>query len=161
MSWTKRQFITQALEELGLAAYVYDSQPEQLESARIRLDAMMASWNGRGIRIGYPLPTNQDGSDLDDYTNVPDIANEAIYKNLAIKLAPSYGKAIGSDTRIDAKIAYDTLLRSVIQVPQMSLPTTMPLGSGHKNTFDNNFITKKSNNQVSSPQNSAEFFNDN
>ena len=55
MSWTKRQFINAALEEIGLASYVFDIQPEELESALRRLDAMMADWNAKGIRIGYPL----------------------------------------------------------------------------------------------------------
>ena len=34
MSWTKRQIVEQALEELGLASYVFDMQPEQVESAK-------------------------------------------------------------------------------------------------------------------------------
>ena len=56
MGWTKRQFIEQAFEEIGLAAYVFDLTPEQLQSALRRLDAMMAGWNTNGIRIGWPMP---------------------------------------------------------------------------------------------------------
>ena len=40
MGWTKRQFVTQAFEEIGLASYVFDLTPEQLQSALRRLDAM-------------------------------------------------------------------------------------------------------------------------
>ena len=35
MSWTKRQYIVDAFEEIGLASYVYDLQPEQLQSAAL------------------------------------------------------------------------------------------------------------------------------
>lgn len=56
MGWTKRQFVTQAFEEIGLASYVFDLTPEQLDSALRRLDTMIASWNALGIRLGYPLP---------------------------------------------------------------------------------------------------------
>ena len=42
--WTKREFITQAFEEIGLAAYVFDLTPEQLNSALRRLDAMVGGW---------------------------------------------------------------------------------------------------------------------
>ena len=42
MGYTKRQFILAAFEEIGLAAYTFDLQPDQLESARRRLDAMIA-----------------------------------------------------------------------------------------------------------------------
>jgi hypothetical protein len=54
MGYTKRQFISAAFEEIGLASYVFDLQPEQLQSALRRLDAMMADWNAKGIRLGYP-----------------------------------------------------------------------------------------------------------
>ena len=77
MGWTKRQFVLQAFEEIGLASYVYDLTPEQLNSALFKLDAMMGTWNGKGIRIGYPTPGDPESSDLDAQTNVPDSANEA------------------------------------------------------------------------------------
>ena len=56
MGYKKRQFISAAFEEIGLASYVFDLQPEQLQSALRRLDAMMADWNAKGIRLGYPAP---------------------------------------------------------------------------------------------------------
>ena len=89
MGWTRRQFVEQAFEEIGYASYVYDLEPEQLESAGRRLDAMVASWNGKGIRLGYPLPSSPELASLDTETEVPDYANEAIYTNLAVKLAPT------------------------------------------------------------------------
>jgi hypothetical protein len=44
MGYKKRQFISAAFEEIGLASYVFDLQPEQLESALRRLDAMIADF---------------------------------------------------------------------------------------------------------------------
>ena len=75
MSWTKRQFITQAFEEIGLAAYVFDLTPDQLDSALRRMDAMVAGWNANGVRINYPLPNNPEDSDIDQPSGVPDFAN--------------------------------------------------------------------------------------
>jgi len=155
MSWTKREFVVQALEEIGLASYVFDLQPEQINSARIKLDAMIASWASRGLKLNYPL--TQD-SDLDEETGVPDAANEAIYKNLAIALAPSYGKVVPPDTRISAKDAYDSLLRLLVNVPQMRLPTTLPLGAGNKYWMQV-FVAPVKNINVDSPSMSAEFNN--
>jgi len=74
MGYSKRQFVTAAFEEIGLASYVFDLNPEQMESALRRLDAMMADWNAKGIRLGYPLPSSPQNSDLDEQTNVPDSA---------------------------------------------------------------------------------------
>lgn len=132
MGWTKRQFVEQAFGEVGLAAYVYDLTPEQMQSALRRLDAMMAAWNGKGIRLGYPLPASPQDSDLDTQTNVPDSANEAIYSNLAVRLGPGFGKAISPDLKSTAKYGYDLLLSRATMPPQAQLPGTMPAGAGNR-----------------------------
>lgn len=132
MGWTKRQMIEQAFDEIGLASYAFDLTPEQMQSAIRRLDTMMAAWNALGIRLGYPLPSDPCDSDLDEQTGVPDRANEAIYTNLAIKLAPSYGKQVMPDTKVTAKESYNTLLSIAAMPKQQQLPGTLPLGSGNK-----------------------------
>jgi len=144
MGWTKRQFVTQAFEEIGLAAYVFDLTSAQLESAMRRLDAMMASWNARGIRLGYPIPSSPQNSSLDQETEVPDSANEAIYSNLAIKLAPGFGKTPSVETKAAAKMTYDTLLSRAAMPPEQQLPGTMPSGAGNKpwRTYDDPFLRK-------------------
>lgn len=132
MGWTKRQFVTQAFEEIGLAAYVFDLTPEQLESALRRLDTMLATWNAKGIRLGYPLPSSPHDSSLDEQTGVPDSANEAIYVNLAIRLAPSFGKTPSVDTKATAKATYDGLLSLAAMPMEMQMPSSLPVGAGNK-----------------------------
>jgi len=142
MSWTKRQFVVQAFEEIGLASYVFDLGPEQLQSALRRLDAMMAAWNAKGIRVGYPIPGSPENSDLDTETNVPDSANEAIYLNLGIRLGPAFGKMIPPELKVSAKLAYDNLLSLAAMPGEMQLPGTMPAGAGNKPwRRDNPFLT--------------------
>ena len=109
-----------------------DLTPEQLDSALRRLDSMIAAWNALGIRLGYPLPSSPDDSDLDEQTNVPDSSVEAIYTNLAIKLAPSYGKQVMPDTKATAKESYNTLLSIAAMPMQQQMPSTMPAGAGNK-----------------------------
>lgn len=132
MGWTKRQFVEQAYEEIGLAAYTFDLQPDQLLAAVRRLDAMMATWNGKGIRLGYPIPGSPENSNIDDETNVPDAANEAIYTNLAIRLGPPIGKVVSQETKQAAKDAFDGLLRRAAMPPEMQYTSTLPLGAGNK-----------------------------
>lgn len=132
MGYSKRQFVAAAFEEIGLASYVFDLQPEQLQSALRRLDAMMADWNGKGIRLGYPLPGSPQDSELDEPTLVPDSSNQAILTNLAIRLAPSFGKMVMPETKAVAKDSYNTLLqRATAPIPQQ-MPGTMPAGAGNK-----------------------------
>lgn len=145
MSWTKRQFVNQAFIEIGFANYAFDIEPEQLQTVLTRLDSMMATWNVKGIRVGYPLPSSQGSSDLDQETNVPDYVNEGIYTNLAVRTAPMFGKVLSQDTKQAAKDAYIGLLQQAIGAPlEMRLPGTMPAGAGKKpwRIIDNPFLNR-------------------
>lgn len=132
MSWTKRQLVEAAFEEIGYAAYTFDLQPEQLQSALRKLDSMLAQWNATGVRLGYPVPTEADGSDLDQDSNLPDAANEAVFLNLALRIASSVGKAPAMETKTNAKNAYDRLMAIAAQPGRMQFPDTLPAGAGSK-----------------------------
>jgi hypothetical protein len=136
MSWTKRQFCETALEEIGITADVLESDPGLLESARKRLDAMMAEWNGRGIRVGYPLAGSPGDGDLDAVTAVPDMANEAIYTALAVRIAPTYGKTPMPETKATAARGYQVLCSRAAFPRQRQMPADMPLGAGNKPILD-------------------------
>ena len=143
MGYTKRQFVTAAFEEIGLADYVFDLTPEQLESALRRLDAMLMEWNAKGIRLGYASASSPQDSDLDTETNVPDSAWEAVITNLAVRIAPGYGKTVSPDTKMVAKQGYNTLLQRATFPLEQQLPETMPSGAGNKPWwYDNPFLQR-------------------
>jgi hypothetical protein len=132
MAWTKRDFITQAFEEAGLGSYVFDLTPEQLQVALRKLNAMMATWNAKGIRLGYPLPSSPNGDDLDDVVSVPDRAHEAMILSLAVRLAPGFGKAMSPDTKVAAREAYNAMMAHYTQPIEMAYSGTLPVGAGNK-----------------------------
>lgn len=132
MGWKKLDFVTQAFEEIGYASYIYDAMPEQLESIRRTLDAMMATWSAKGVNVGYQLASSPSGGSLSDETGVPDAANEAIYLNLACRIAPRFGKIVQDETKKFAKEAYDSLLVKLAHPLEMQLPSSMPSGAGNK-----------------------------
>jgi hypothetical protein len=143
MGYSKRQFVNAGFEEIGLASYVFDLQPEQLEGALRRLDAMMAEWNAKGIRLGYPLPSSPQYSNMDAQSEVPDAANEAIILNLACRIATGYGKQVMPDTKIFARNAYNTLLARATLPMQAQLPRTLPSGAGNKPwRYDNPYLNQ-------------------
>ena len=110
MAYTKRDIVDQAFEEIGLASYVFDLQPQQLERALRRLDMMMATWNAKGIRLGYPLPSSPADSDLDQKIGVPDSAIEAMYLNLSVRISGGFGKTVSPETKASAKRAYNEVV---------------------------------------------------
>ena len=127
---TKRQLVEAAHAELGLADYVFDLPTEQLQLALRRLDAMMADWNGMGLRLGYAIPGSVEGGDLDTEAGVPDRAWEAIVTNLAIRLAPSFGKQVSPQTIASAERGLNMLLGKVLP-PEQTLGR-LPAGAGNK-----------------------------
>jgi len=134
MSWTKKQIIEQAFEEIGLASYIFDLTPDQLQSALRRLDLLVGSWLAKNIRISYPLPTSPQDSNIDQEIDVPIQFNEALVLNLAVRLAPSYGKALTPETKANAKLMYDQLLVEAAAPIEQQYVKTLPLGAGYKRT---------------------------
>jgi hypothetical protein len=133
MAWSKRDIIQQALTEIGLADYAFDLEPAQWQSALRRLDAMIAQWENKGIRLAWPLPVSFANSSIDDDSNAPDTALEALYLNLAVRLAPQYGKTPSPDTKSLASTAYKTLLgQSAQPVPMQIDNMAVPAGAGYK-----------------------------
>lgn len=132
MSYTKLHFVETAFEEIAMAGYVFDLTPELKNAALRRLDAMMAEWNGKAIRLGYPIPANPQDSVLDDPTIVPNWAWEAVYTNLALKLCAMLGKTPPVQLMATAKTALTTVMNRSLTMPQMQLPGTMPVGAGNR-----------------------------
>lgn len=132
MTWTKRQLIEGAFNELGLGSYTFDIQPDQQQAALRQLDSMVSTWKYKGVSLGYVYPTPTVPSDLDTNSGILDDYAEAIILNLAIKIAPSFGKTLQVETKISAKMAYDAILAVAAMPGEMSLPKTLPSGAGNK-----------------------------
>ncbi len=131
MGYTKRDVVNGAYQELGLDPDQFDLPPSLLETGRKRLDAMMGEWGRKGIRVGYPIPGSPGDGALDDETNLPDSAWEAVIANLAVRLAPGRGKTISPATAVIAKGAYNTLL-ALAAVPEEIQLQRIPAGAGNK-----------------------------
>lgn len=155
MSWTKRQFIEQAFSEIGMAGYVFDLSPEQLQTAMRQLDSMMATWSAKGIKVGYPTASSPENSDLDTETGAQLEANEAIYLNLGIRLAAGFGKQVMQDTKTSAKMAYDALMGVSVFPRQQQMPGTMPAGAGNKTwrRYDDPFLRQPDDNPLANQNN--------
>lgn len=130
--WTKRELVNQAFGELALYGYEFELSPEEMNTGLIKMDAMLAEWQIRGINIGYNLPSSMEGSDLSDESGVPDYALSAIYTNLAIRLAAGFGKTVPQDLRVTAKQGLDPLYRMAAYPQQQQLRGSVPIGAGNK-----------------------------
>lgn len=130
--WTKGQIVSSALAELGLQGYEFDISSAEKADALRRLDSMMATWEALGIHIGYAMPSDPKGSDDQEDCGLPDSAVETVFLNLAVRLAPGYGKQVSTDTRRSARQGYDVLLLEPAKPSPQQQPSTMPRGAGGK-----------------------------
>jgi hypothetical protein len=158
MGLSRRQFIAAAMAEIGMADYVFDLQAEDLQVAARRLNSMLMDWNGRGVRLGYALVSDWATVDLDADTLVPDVAEEAIITNLAIRIAPGYGKTVSPDTKAAAKNGYNTLLGRAAVPPTMQFPSSLPAGAGNKPwRYDDPFLPRPRDDLAAGPDATLEF----
>lgn len=159
MSWTKRQLITAAYRKLGIANYDFDLTPEQLQSACVDMDSLIASWEADGVHIGYASSDAPSTVDIDSDSGVPAYCNLAIYLNLAMLLAADYGKNITPDFQKKAEQAYKTmLLKSMPPVMEYQMPSTMPRGAGQKN-YDWPYVNPPTDPLETGPEGEFEFYN--
>lgn len=131
MGYTKRQLIEDAFDEMGLPTYVFELSPEQMQTALRRLDTMMAEWDLKGLRLGFPLGA-PGSSDITVDTGLPLGAVPAVVTNLAVRLAPSHGKMLPPDTKSDARAYLQTLMKWAAFPNEYQWTNTLPLGAGNK-----------------------------
>jgi len=131
VSYTKIDLVKSALSEVGLSSYLFDLSVDQMSEALCRLDLMMAEWGGRGIRLGYQVASTPAGVDAMTDSGIPDWAHEAVITNLAVRLAPAYGKTVQRETSIIATRGMNTLLALAAKPREMQLGP-LPFGAGAK-----------------------------
>jgi hypothetical protein len=131
MSYTKLELVKGALTEIGLGSYMIDLSSDQLGESLSRLDAMLAEWNGRGIRLRYPIESSPGAVASDDDAGIPDWSYEAVITNLAIRLAPSYGIVTKRETNATATRGMNTLYARSAMPSNMRLGP-IPSGAGSK-----------------------------
>ena len=132
MAYKKLDIVDLAFQEIGIASYEFDLNPQESNGALRQLDLMMATWNKRGIRIGYPIPSSPNNSDLDQEIDIADNALEAMYLNLAVRISSGFGKQLAPETRIAAAQTYQQLLSSLTHpIEQVLNVEAVPAGQGN------------------------------
>lgn len=140
MGWTKADLIADAWAVNGIANYEFDLSGGQIDNALRILDNMMSEWNGKGIKIGFPLSLSPSDSNTTDDTSIPDFAYTAIIYNLAIRLGPTIGKQALPEVKQTAKTAYETLTIICNTPRTRQMPANYPAGAGNRQTRDAVFL---------------------
>lgn len=127
---TVNEIVSGALKLLGIRAAESPLTAAEAEDGRVSLNDMMAEWEERSIYTGFVAL-----ADVDDPVLVPDYAIGAIKSNLAIYIAPEYGKSIAPELDRRASKSFTALKAALIRMGPSSFPDTLPVGSGNQVGF--------------------------
>ena len=129
MSWTKRQLLEQSFAGLGMASWQNDLEPEDINFALNFMDSMVSSW---GMNLGYLQSSTPKTSDPDQASGLPLDANLAVWSNVAIGIAPKFGKNPAVMLQRTAALSFDQLQSRVAIVIPMRFDKTLGVGAGNK-----------------------------
>lgn len=135
MSITNLEVIEYALREINVIAEGDSASPEQGTQCLKKLNAMMELLREKDIDWGWYEQSATTGT-----CPIPDYAELAVWKMLAINIAPQYGASVSQELVAVASDAWKTVHRKAIAE---SLDNTdmshMPVGSGYwGNRYDIN-----------------------
>lgn len=129
---TMQSIANGACEYVRVKKLGYNIVDEELDICINTLIDLMTAWDAAGRALGFAKPTSGT-SDI----RTPDWAGKAIKTNLAIDLAPKFGKQIHPALPKIAKDALQELDSFLIVYRDILLPETLPKGAGNHTLYYN------------------------
>lgn len=134
--------VRDALQEIGQQAAEQPVKADEMATAIRYMNRFMFGFAYLGL--GYTVVTSSSQE-----ITIPDYAHEWLILGLAKRLIPSFPSVDDStkaDIRDNYNIAYNNLLLQNGQAPEMSFPSTLPVGSGNENCYGEIFYPEDENN---------------
>jgi hypothetical protein len=126
MATTAAQLLKQSLQEILVQASEAPLEADEYRDCIFVMNTFMADLEANGVDIGY-TPVDS----LSDVITVPDGAIMGMVSNIAILIAPQFGKAVPFELGKKAKKGMSTIYRLGQTVAITEFPNTMPTGSGN------------------------------
>lgn len=130
---TRSLILSRAFGRIAIGSYEFDLTPDEKEMARRELSAMLREWEMEGITLGYVEPDDDD-NDAGEMTT-PVWADAMIWNNLAIRLAPEFGKAPSPQLNRDARRGYNLAVTNTLIIPVESRPRLGIRGGGDRSRW--------------------------
>ena len=131
---TATQIINGAAEEIGVKTAEIALQPGDFQVILDRMNDMLSEWADLGR-----TPSFVDVSDGADTVSIDRNAVAAAKYNLAVRIAPSFGRIVTPALMALAGGTLNNLRTSVVHIGKVAYPDTLPLGSGNEcpDSFNN------------------------
>ena len=160
--WLKQLVKGAALIVQGrLKQDTWEQEGNKRSRVKIIVDGYPIVAAGKGQSEQAPAPSKSlvppvvGPESFDDDSNIPDAAWEAVITNLALRLAPSYGKQVNIETKVAARHSLNTILSRAALPAEMKLPS-MPTGAGNK-SIDSPFTQEPTSDLIAGPDSTLDF----
>jgi len=135
---TGEEFVRRALIKAGIRTAESPLSSDEIQDGLEQFNDMMSAIEP-SLQLGFvPL------ENATDTVTIPREANAYVKAVLAIYFTSEYGRVASPVLTAEASNMYDALLTAIVTIPDVSYPSTLPLGSGNVNSdldvFDARFF---------------------
>lgn len=148
MTETAGDVIKSALQEILKQASEAPLEPDEQRDAILYMNRFMTQIAAQGIALGYTIVT----STTDEIT-IPDGAINGLVFNLAIRLAPQFGKIVDQTLRDNARDGIDAMRHIAVKKGRTFFPSTLPRGSGNEDTHTDRHFYREQGGHILTEQN--------
>jgi len=136
---TANDIIARAFARAGIRASEAALEPEEIQDGLDLLNDMLSNWEPV-YHLGFSPVAG-----VADPVRIPRYANAAVIDALAIVLSPEYHKPVSQGLAASAKLSMDNMLTANINLSDVDMPSTLPLGSGNQcdDGDDSRFFAQK------------------
>lgn len=124
---TAQDVINRALAKIGVRAAESPLTAAETQDGLDALNDMLAAWENSGVTLGF-LPVEK----VSDTIRVPRHSLAAIKANLALIIAPEYGRVVNPALAVEARDSLNDLMISLSDIGDVNYPSTLPVGSGNE-----------------------------
>jgi len=136
---TKGALVIRALGKLGIANYIFNTEAEEEISALRQMDSLASDWQSKLEDFGYSQPATRGASNPEDASGINAADEDAFISNLAVQIAPDYGKTPSPFLLKRAAETRSTLFCRYAREVEIPLSEKMPVGAGNRFWFRNRF----------------------
>jgi hypothetical protein len=138
---TSTDIVSGALRHIGVRAAESPLTAAEIQDGMEDLNDMGNEWEESGIHLGFTSSIDANAT-----LDIPASSLAAFKANLAIRLAPSYGRIITPALANLANISLNALVKSTAFIGDVEFPDTLPRGSGNEcpELLNNRFFTENS-----------------
>ncbi len=134
--------VRDALQEIGQQAAEQPVQPDEMATGIRYLNRMMLGIAYLGL--GYTVVTSASNT-----MTIPTYAEEWVVLALAKRLIPQF-PSVDPETKFtlneNLKEAWNNLLKEAVQLESLTMPSTLPIGSGNEDCLSARFYPEDDNN---------------